>query len=73
LSADTRFIVCQTHNACYEPQTGECVDGPPAACGKFLTRIPVEVVDEIIYARPPESPEDSLTEPSLRRKLLRTN
>jgi len=49
-----RYLMCQTHNAYYEPGSGECIAGPPSACGKFLYRVPLEVEGEIIYARPPE-------------------
>jgi nitrite reductase/ring-hydroxylating ferredoxin subunit len=51
---DARYLMCQTHNAYYEPTTGECVAGPPSACGKFLYRVPLEVEGGIVYARPPE-------------------
>ncbi|HVN63087.1 MAG TPA: Rieske 2Fe-2S domain-containing protein [Candidatus Binataceae bacterium] len=49
-----RYLMCQTHNACYEPDTGECVAGPAAACGKLLYRVPIEIEGGVIYARPPE-------------------
>jgi nitrite reductase/ring-hydroxylating ferredoxin subunit len=49
-----RYLMCQTHNAYYEPATGECIAGPEAACGKFLYRVALEVEDGVIYARPPE-------------------
>jgi nitrite reductase/ring-hydroxylating ferredoxin subunit len=49
-----RYLMCQTHNAYYQPDSGECVAGPPGTCGKFLHRVPVEIDDGIIYARPPE-------------------
>jgi nitrite reductase/ring-hydroxylating ferredoxin subunit len=48
-----RYLMCQTHNAYYEPKSGECIAGPPTACGKFLYRVPVEIEDGVIYARPP--------------------
>lgn len=51
-----RYLMCQTHNAYYEPASGECVAGPPGACGKFLYRVPLEIDDGVIYARPPEQP-----------------
>ena len=35
-----RYLMCQTHNAYYEPASGECIAGPPSACGKFLYRVP---------------------------------
>lgn len=49
-----RYLMCQTHNAYYEPITGECIAGPESACGKFLYRVALEVDDQVIYARPPE-------------------
>ncbi|MGH7814872.1 MAG: Rieske (2Fe-2S) protein [Candidatus Binataceae bacterium] len=52
-AGEGRYLMCQTHNACYEPETGECVAGPAAACGKLLYRVPIEVEDGAIYARPP--------------------
>ena len=52
---DGRYLMCQTHNACYEPASGECIAGPPTACGKFLYRVPTEIEDGVIYARPPQA------------------
>jgi nitrite reductase/ring-hydroxylating ferredoxin subunit len=49
-----RYLMCQTHNAYYEPASGECIAGPSSACGKFLYRVPVEIKDAVIYARPPQ-------------------
>jgi nitrite reductase/ring-hydroxylating ferredoxin subunit len=48
-----RYLMCQTHNAYYEPDSGECIAGPPSACGKFLYKVPIEIEDGVIYARPP--------------------
>lgn len=48
-----RYLMCQTHNAYYEPANGECIAGPASACGKFLYRVPLEIKDEVIYASPP--------------------
>ena len=50
-----RYLMCQTHNAYYEPKSGECIAGPPAACGKYLYRVPIEVEGGVVYARPPEA------------------
>jgi nitrite reductase/ring-hydroxylating ferredoxin subunit len=47
-----RYLMCQTHNAYYEPGSGECIAGPPTACGKSLYRVPIEIDDGVIYARP---------------------
>ena len=49
-----RYLMCQTHNAYYEPASGECIAGPQTACGKFLYRVPTEIEDGMIYARPPQ-------------------
>lgn len=49
-----RYLMCQTHNAYYEPGSGECVAGPSSACGKFLYRVPLEIKDEVIYAHLPQ-------------------
>jgi nitrite reductase/ring-hydroxylating ferredoxin subunit len=48
-----RYLMCQTHNAYYEPDTGECIAGPFETCGKLLYRVPLEVADGVIYATPP--------------------
>jgi nitrite reductase/ring-hydroxylating ferredoxin subunit len=50
---DGRYLMCQTHNAYYEPASGECIAGPPSACGKSLYRVLTEIEDGVIYARPP--------------------
>lgn len=49
-----RYLMCPTHNAYYEPDTGECVAGPRGACGKFLYRIPLTVRRGVIYATAPD-------------------
>jgi nitrite reductase/ring-hydroxylating ferredoxin subunit len=49
-----RYLMCQTHNAYYEPATGECIAGPPSACGKFLYRVPLEIEGGLVYALAPE-------------------
>jgi nitrite reductase/ring-hydroxylating ferredoxin subunit len=48
-----RYLMCQTHNAYYEPGTGECIAGPSSACGKLLYRVDLEISDGVIYARAP--------------------
>ncbi len=53
-----RYLMCQTHNAYYDPASGECVAGPPTACGKFLYRVPVEIKEGVIYATAPEQEFD---------------
>lgn len=53
-----RYLMCQTHNAYYEPDTGECIAGPQSACGKFLLRVPLEIRDGAIYALAPRQTLD---------------
>jgi len=53
LSEDGAHIQCATHGALYEPATGECIAGPP--CGQYLTAVPIEVRDGMIYADCPQS------------------
>jgi len=48
-----RYLMCQTHNAYYEPGTGECIAGPSGTCGKFLYRVALEIERGVIYAHPP--------------------
>jgi len=54
LTEDGRFILCATHGACYLPDTGECVTGPP--CGKFLIRVPLSVHGDEVFAGRPDAP-----------------
>ena len=49
---DGEYIQCATHGACYVPETGECVEGPPF--GKFLIRVPLEIRYGEIVAMMPE-------------------
>lgn len=56
---DGKYIQCATHGACYTPDTGECVGGPPL--GKFLIRVPLELIgDEVRATCPPEAIPDDL-------------
>ena len=48
---DRHYILCATHGAYYEPDTGECVDGPP--CGLSLFRLPFRIVNDRILVRCP--------------------
>jgi nitrite reductase/ring-hydroxylating ferredoxin subunit len=36
---DADFLLCPTHGALYDPESGVCVTGPP--CGKALHRVPL--------------------------------
>lgn len=49
---DKRYVMCATHGAWYEPDSGECVSGPP--CGKVLIRVPLEQHGNEVIARSPE-------------------
>lgn len=51
LTKDGRYILCATHGAAFEPDTGECVFGPP--CGKFLVRVPLTIDGDRILAGQP--------------------
>ena len=48
-----RYLMCQTHNAYYDPASGECIAGPRGACGKFLYRVPLTVERGVLYVTPP--------------------
>lgn len=51
LTEDGCYILCATHGAAYEPDTGECIFGPP--CGKFLDRVPLTINEDCVIARRP--------------------
>lgn len=53
LTEDKQFILCATHGACYLPDTGECVSGPP--CGKSLIRVPLAIAGDVVVAEWPGS------------------
>lgn len=48
LTEEGRYILCATHGAAYEPETGECIFGPP--CGKLLHRVPLTVEGDLVIA-----------------------
>ena len=50
-SSDTRYLMCATHGAVFEPPTGECVWGP--CFGLSLQSVPIEIKAGRIYARLP--------------------
>jgi len=56
MTEDKQFILCATHGACYVPDTGECVSGPPF--GKFLIRVPLIISGEEVIASPPDAEAD---------------
>ncbi|NOX70165.1 MAG: Rieske 2Fe-2S domain-containing protein [Gammaproteobacteria bacterium] len=53
LTKDRRQIICASHGAVYEIESGLCVAGP--CRGKELRRVECEIRDGIIYARGPAS------------------
>jgi nitrite reductase/ring-hydroxylating ferredoxin subunit len=65
LTEDGRFIQCATHGACYEPDTGMCVDGP--AVGRSLIPVPLSIHGDEVHATCPdeEMPVD-LSRPKLK-------
>jgi nitrite reductase/ring-hydroxylating ferredoxin subunit len=56
LTEDGRYILCATHGAAFEPESGECVFGPP--CGKFLARVPLSIDNDRVIAHRPLEEED---------------
>ncbi len=56
LNEDGRYILCATHGAAYEPDTGECIFGPP--CGQFLAKVPLTIEAGQVIAGQPEAPDD---------------
>jgi nitrite reductase/ring-hydroxylating ferredoxin subunit len=55
---DGRYVLCSTHGALFEPDSGECVSGPPF--GRRLVRVPLETRGEEIWAETPQDFEDVL-------------
>jgi nitrite reductase/ring-hydroxylating ferredoxin subunit len=47
LSEDGRYIICATHGATYDPETGECVAGP--CPGEYLERLPLQILNGTIF------------------------
>ena len=56
LTEDGRYILCATHGAAYEPDSGECVFGPP--CGKSLDRVPLTIENNQVLAHRPIEADD---------------
>ena len=52
-SEDGLHVVCATHGACYAPESGQCVSGPPL--GKALVRVPLETENGVVFASLPET------------------
>jgi nitrite reductase/ring-hydroxylating ferredoxin subunit len=52
-TTDRRHLICLTHGATYEPDTGICVDGP--CPGEYLDAIPVAVYHgQVVVYCPPQ-------------------
>ena len=49
LTADGRYLICATHGAVFEPDTGRCVEGP--CPGARLEALPVEDQGESLLVR----------------------
>ena len=45
---EQKYIVCATHYAVYEPQTGKCIQGPCAKGAKLIS-LPITIKDNNIY------------------------
>lgn len=55
---DRRYVICSTHGALFEPDSGQCVSGPPF--GRRLVQVPLETRGEDIWATAPQDFEDVL-------------
>ena len=52
LDESGRYVVCATHGALYEPDSGRCVSGPPF--GRTLIRVPLRIDGDRVIATVPE-------------------
>jgi len=50
MTEDRQYIQCATHGACYLPESGECVSGPPL--GKFLIPVRLQIEGDVVFADP---------------------
>lgn len=53
LTRDREHIICASHGAMYEIESGRCIAGP--CTGKRLDPLEVTVQDEVIYVRCPDT------------------
>ena len=53
LTKDESAIICASHGALYEIETGECFAGP--CTGRSLRRVEVDVRDGVVYVTGPTS------------------
>lgn len=56
LTNDGELILCPSHGALFQPDTGECIGGP--AYGKSLFRVPLVEHDGEVFAEWPEVEEE---------------
>lgn len=54
MNADGSYILCHTHGALFEIETGYCSAGPCA--GQNLARVEVAIHDDVLYLRPATVP-----------------
>lgn len=59
------YLLCQTHGAMYDPETGECVGGP--CVGQYLMKVTLQVKDGKIYL----ADKNARLIPSLSLKILK--
>ena len=57
LTEDGEFILCPTHGALFQPDTGACAGGP--AYGKSLFRVPLVQRDGRVFAQWPSLQDES--------------
>lgn len=53
LTKDDSAIICSSHGACFEIETGTCFAGP--CVGKSLRKVDVEIDNGVVYVTGPDS------------------
>ena len=56
-SSNSRYLMCATHGAVFEPPSGECVWGP--CFGLSLQNVPLEIEADQIFARLPGANDEA--------------
>ena len=59
-TGDGCHLLCQTHGALYEPETGHCTGGPPIGLSLFPVKIAVRGTAVYLEQRPEDFPPDAL-------------